>query len=232
MKLFCSLLIASATIIASCADKSSPQETQNPRIDGFTRATPGGGEFRPAERGPVRDVFEPPPVNLERFQLIIDGEVGTPRTLSWEQILALQAVETDTSIMYCVEGWEVWGVWRGISVSKLISSVSPNPDATHVMFHGIDGYSTALPISYLVKYETLLAYKVNGESLGTNDGYPLRLVAFGLFGYKWAKYVTRMQLINGPKLGFWELYGYNDKAIVALERRKFYEGENALPIEY
>jgi len=78
----------------------------------------------------------------------------------------------------------------------------------------------------------MLAYAVNGEPLGINDGYPLRLTAFGLFGYKWANYINRIELINGPSLGFWERYGYDDKAVVPLERRTFYEGEDAQPIEY
>ena len=217
--------------LVSCTEKQSSQ-IELPSNDAFTYATPNGSELLPAERGPVRDVFEPPPINLERFRLTVDGLADAPFSLSWQELLNKNIVDTDTMIMYCVEGWEVWGVWRGVPLAALLDSAAPKEEATHVMFHGVDGYTSAMPIAYLRKYNALLAYNVNGNPLGMHDGYPLRLVAFGLFGYKWAKYINRLELINGPKLGFWERYGYSDKAVVPLERRKFYEGENAQPIEF
>ena len=219
-------------VFVSCADKQSPQQTDNRKADAYTFATPHGSELLPAERGPVRNVFEPPSVDLETFRLTIDGLVSAPYSLSWQDILNKNAAQTDTMNMYCVEGWEVWGVLRGVSIAELLEAAVPQPEATHVMFHTVDGYSSALPIAYLKKYNAMLAYEVNGKSLGLQHGRPLRVVAFGLFGYKWAKYVNRMEVIKGTKLGFWERYGYDDKAIVPLERRKFYEGENARPIEY
>ena len=63
-------------------------------------------------------------------------------------------------------------------------------------------------MAYLRKYNAILAHEVNGQPLKNHDGYPLRLIAFGLFGYKWAKYVARLELISGPRLGFWEKYGH------------------------
>jgi len=50
-------------VFVSCADKQSPQQTENRKTDAYTFATPYGSELLPAERGPVRNVFEPPPVN-------------------------------------------------------------------------------------------------------------------------------------------------------------------------
>lgn len=215
----------------ACQKQENPQNNSN-RIDGLTRTTPNGGILLPAQDGPIRDVFEPPAIRLETFQLKIDGLVKSPQTFSWDQILKRQSVQTDTMIMYCVEGWEVWGQWKGLAIKDLLDTAVPEENATHVLFWGIDGYSTAMPIAYLLKYKTMLAYEVNGQPLKKRDGYPLRLVAFGLFGYKWAKYVTRLELINGPQLGYWESYGYDDKALVPLSRRKFYEGANAQPIDY
>ena len=224
-------LILISLLFFGCENKNEPTSTA-PKPDSYTFATPNGGELPPAERGPIRDVFEPPPINLETFRLTVDGSVENPLSISWRQIKEWKSVTTDTSFMYCVEGWEVWGVWKGISVKELLNLAKPLDGASHVMFHGADGYTTAMPINYLVNYNSLLAYDVNGEPLKVNDGYPLRLTAFGLFGYKWAKYVTRLEVINKARLGFWEEYGYDDKAVVPLERRQFYEGPDARLIEF
>lgn len=227
--LYAGLIVLVALL--SCQDENTPTGAP-PDTDSYTFATPNGGELPPAERGPIRDVFEPPPINLERFQLVVDGLVENPLSLSWEQIKAQNAVTTDTSFMYCVEGWEVWGVWKGVSVAELLKQAKLQESATHVMFHGADGYTTAMPVDYLLNYNTLLAYDVNGAPLKTHDGFPLRLTAFGLFGYKWAKYVSRLEVIDEAQLGFWEEYGYDNRAIVPLERRQFYEGPHPRVIDF
>jgi len=232
MKYITAFIMVFFIILIACESKKTPQESTDHVKDAYTFATPKGSELLPAERGPVRDVYEPPAVNLASFKLKLDGKVSTHLELGWRQIQEMQSVSTDTMLMYCVEGWEVWGVWRGISINELLDSAQPAEDATHVLFHGIDGYTTAMPMTYLRKYNAILAYEVNGRPLKKHDGYPLRLVAFGLFGYKWAKYVTRLELISGSRLGFWEKYGYDDKALVPVERRRFYEGANAEPIEF
>lgn len=38
-----------------------------------------------------------------------------------------------------------------------------------------------------------LAYQVNGETLPVKHGYPLRLVAEGVYGSEWVKYVYKVQ---------------------------------------
>lgn len=218
-------------LVFQCNDKN-PQKNTESKPDGFTRATPKGGELLPAERGPVRDAFNAPPIDLSTFALTVDGMVDSSLTLSWPQILQMQQASSDTMIMYCVEGWEVYGVWKGVSVAELLKAARPQPEATHILFQGVDGYTTALPLAYLLKYNAMLAYQVNGAPLLKHDGYPLRLVAFGLLGYKWAKYVNRLQLIQGTRYGFWERLGYDNTALVPLNRRFFYEGIAAQAIEY
>mgnify|MGYP001036826471 CR=1 FL=1 len=41
-------------------------------------------------------------------------------------------------------------------------------------------------------------------------GFPLQVVAKSKFGYKWAKWVTRIEVTNDASYrGYWELRGYN-----------------------
>lgn len=197
-----------------------------------TQATPNGAKLRPAEDGPVRSALGEPEFNPDTFQLKIDGLVANPLAINWKDLLARPPVYSDTLIMYCVEGWEVWGNWKGLLIQDLLDQAQVQNEGKHVLFHCLDGYTTALPIAYLNKFQGMLAYEVNGKFLTQTDGFPLRVVAFGKFGYKWAKWVTRMEILSESQIGYWEQHGYSDRADVPVERRKYYEKELAQPLAY
>jgi DMSO/TMAO reductase YedYZ molybdopterin-dependent catalytic subunit len=235
MKTICAVLLIGLIFIQSTCKKTLPlnhTDPSTPEIDITTTATPNGGVLKAAEDGPERSVLGHPEVDMESYTLTIDGEVDSSLTLDWTDIQQWHAELSDTILMYCVEGWEVRGNWKGILVSDLLQRASLKENATHVLFESLDNYSTALPIPYLEKYRAILAYEVNGQHLKSNDGFPLRLVAFGKFGYKWAKWVTRLRVLDSSVAGYWETYGYSDEANVPLSRRRYYEGSSAQPIEY
>ncbi len=219
----------------SCGNKDITREAHSGNtdpIDVTTMATPKGGRLRPAAEGPERSALGQPEVNLDSYQLTISGLADSSFSLNWEEIQRWHPVYSDTILMYCVEGWEVWGNWKGILVKELLQKASLKADAQYVLFRCIDGYTTSLPIDYIEKYNVMLAYEVNGEPLEKSDGFPLRLIAFGKYGYKWAKWVSSLGVIDKSQLGYWELYGYSDQANVPLERRKYYEGPDAQPLDY
>jgi DMSO/TMAO reductase YedYZ molybdopterin-dependent catalytic subunit len=200
--------------------------------DGTTMATPNGGELKRAEEGPVRSALGEPTISLETFQLTITGLVDSSYSLSWEDIKELPPAFTDTILMYCVEGWEVWGNWKGVLIKDLLDRAHVQDDGEYILFECVEGYRTSLPISYLVKYNAMLAYEVNHAPLQSHDGFPLRLIAFGKFGYKWAKWVHQLTVMDKSQNGYWEKLGFSDQADVPLERRRFYEGDTVKPLEY
>jgi DMSO/TMAO reductase YedYZ molybdopterin-dependent catalytic subunit len=204
----------------------------NGTIDVTIMKTPNGEALKPAEEGPVLSALEMPKIDLISFQLEITGLVDSSFLLTWAQIQDLPVANSDTILMYCVEGWEVWGNWEGILVKDLLDKARIQQEGEYVLFGGVDGYTTTLPISYLKKYNAILAYRVNGSLLKENDGFPLRLIAFGKFGYKWAKWVNKLEVMNESQLGFWERLGFSDQADVPIRRRRYYEGQNANTLEY
>ena len=117
-------------------------------------------------------------------------------------------------------------------MTELLEQAGLKDDAAHVLFQCEEGYSTSLPLSYIKKYRVLLSYEVNGNYLKKRDGFPLRVIAFGKFGYKWAKWVNTLTVLDNSQMGYWEEYGYSDEANVPLERRKYFEGPNAQALEY
>jgi DMSO/TMAO reductase YedYZ molybdopterin-dependent catalytic subunit len=195
-------------------------------------ATPGGGKLKAAEEGPVRSISDEPEIDTDTFHLTVTGLVDSPFTMTWEEILAMPQTYTDTMLMYCVEGWEVWGNWKGIRIGDLLAKAALRPEGDHITFTCADGYTTSLPISYLLRYNIILAHEVNGVPLSIPDGFPLRLIAFGKYGYKWAKWITSLKVTDESEWGFWEARGYTDKADVPLDRRRYYEGDKTKALEY
>ena len=62
--------------------------------------------------------------------------------------------------------------------------------------------------------QTMLAYALNDETLPIKNGAPLRLRVERQLGYKQAKYIMRIELVEkfdhiaGGKGGYWEDNGY------------------------
>lgn len=88
----------------------------------------------------------------------------------------------------------------------MLALAGVNKDATTAVFTCADGYVTTHPIKDLTDSNAFLAIEVNGERID-RFGFPLRLVAPGKYGYKWAKWIVRIDLVDGDRKGTWERLG-------------------------
>ena len=113
----------------------------------------------------------------------------------------------------CVEGWSVRVLWEGLLVRDLLNEAGILPTAVTVVFHAYDGYTTSLPLQYLLDKDILLAYKMNGVTIPPERGFPFQLVAEQKWGYKWIKWVTEIELSDDVNYkGYWEKAGYSNDA--------------------
>lgn len=126
-------LVVVVAFIAIVTLMTCKEDMDNEDIEGITTATPNGGKLKSAEEGPIRSALGQPSINLETFQLSISGLVDSSYTLSWEEIEELPAVFTDTILMYCVEGWEVWGNWKGVLINDLLEKAIVQSDAKYTV---------------------------------------------------------------------------------------------------
>lgn len=155
-----------------------------------------------------------PRIDTSTYLLTVDGEVGNPVELSWNNVLQLPRT-VSVSDFHCVEGWSVLDCrWEGVRFKDLASLAKPKPTAQAVTFECVDNYTTSLFLSELEGDDVLLAYKLNGEDLEEGLGFPLRLIVPSKYAYKSALWVTRVRFTRGKELGFWERRGYSDSADV------------------
>ncbi|WP_176067146.1 sulfite oxidase-like oxidoreductase [Anaeromyxobacter diazotrophicus] len=190
----------------SLSDRT-PLGSGPPNRHGMPRLPPGQGE---QDELPVLDLGDQPETPLDRWTLAIDGAVEAPVTLSWADLLALPQVELAADF-HCVTGWSMLDLtWRGVPLDALLGLARPAADATHLLVHGRDGYVTNLPLEEALKADVLVAHGLGGGPLPREHGGPARLVVPQLYGWKSAKWVSRLELMTHDRRGYWEIRGYSN----------------------
>jgi DMSO/TMAO reductase YedYZ molybdopterin-dependent catalytic subunit len=152
-------------------------------------------------------------VDRESYRLHVTGLVENELDVTYEQLLSLPAY-SQVVYMPCVEGWGFYAKWTGFRLADLFELARLRPNATYVVFHSSDGYSTGLPLDYLINRNVLMAYGINDVTLPADRGFPLQVVAIDKYGYKWAKWVTEVEVVDKVVAGFWESRGYSNSADV------------------
>jgi len=173
-------------------------------------------EYQGQHLGSVRDFREnsikgPQKVDSANYRLRVGGLVRKPMSLTLDQALKLPSDKRIVKLD-CVEGWSVRILWEGIRLSALFDSAGVDSGANTVIFHGVDGYTTSLPLSYVRGRDLILAHKMNGAVMPVERGYPFELVAEDKWGYKWIRWVDGFELsADSVYRGYWEKRGYNQK---------------------
>lgn len=153
-------------------------------------------------------------LNISEYRLEVTGLVENNLSYTYDEVLEKQKYSKVVTL-YCVEGWSRNILWEGVLFKDLISEANVSDNASTAIFYAYDGYSTALPIDYLIENDILLAYKQNNATLPPENGFPFQLVAEDKYGIKWIKWITKIELSDNESYrGFWESRGYSNKADV------------------
>lgn len=153
----------------------------------------------------------PQHINESDYRLTVTGLTKTTRILTYRDILASHQQYIKVVTLDCVEGWSVKILWEGVLVRDLIREAGVDPRANTVVFTAHDTYTTSFPLSYVMDNDILMAYKMNNVTLPAERGYPFELVAEDKWGYKWIKWIEKIELTDNPNYrGYWEQRGYSN----------------------
>ncbi|MFP3908484.1 MAG: molybdopterin-dependent oxidoreductase [Archaeoglobaceae archaeon] len=155
-------------------------------------------------------------INQSDYRLSVTGLVENPNSYKYEQVINDYKQYKKVITLHCVEGWSVKILWEGILVGDIIEGSHPMDNATVVIFHAHDDYTTSLPLDYVMDNDIMLAHKMNNVTLPAERGFPFELVAESKWGYKWIKWVTKIELSDDTDYrGFWESRGFSNEADVS-----------------
>ena len=95
--------------------------------------------------------------------------------------------------------------WTGVALSDVLTLAGVKDDAVSVLLVGLDrgspegGFRRAMPIEKAMHPDTLLAHRMNGESLPRDHGFPLRAIAPGWVGASQIKWLGRIVVSTTPQ---------------------------------
>jgi hypothetical protein len=172
-------------------------------------------EYQGEKLGSLNDFREnsikgPQYVDKRNYRLEITGLISTPASYRYDDLLKFPTYRKAVTIN-CVEGWSVKALWEGILVKDLLKNTTIKPEVKTIIFYAADGYSTSFPLDYILQNNIIMATKLNGLELPPERGFPFQLVAEQKWGYKWIKWITKIELSDNINYkGFWESQGYNN----------------------
>ncbi len=156
------------------------------------------------------------------WRLTVGGLVERPFSLSLDELRAMPA-RAQITRHDCVEGWSSIGKWKGPTLGSVLQRAVLKPEARYVVFKCADNLQAGIILTQYYESiglidafhpQTILAYEMNDQPLPVEHGAPLRLRVERQLGYKMAKYVMEIEVVDSLAGigdgggGFWEDQGY------------------------
>src|SRR5579864_9390629 len=155
----------------------------------------------------------------------LEGEVKKKQTLDVDSIIKLAPPEERIYRHRCVEGWSMVIPWVGFPLGNLLKQVEPLGKAKYVEFTTIfrpsempgqnSGvlqwpYVEGLRLDEAMHPLTILAFGLYGEELPNQDGAPLRIVVPWKYGFKSAKAIVKIRLVEQQPINTWNKAAPNE----------------------
>ena len=152
------------------------------------------------------------------WSVVVDGLVKKPMRFDLEDLLRLSSMQERIYRMRCVEGWSMVLPWVGYSLSELLKRVEPLGSAKYVAFTSLADpktmpgvrsrvldwpYVEGLRLDEAMHPLTLLSYGMYGEVLPKQNGAPVRLVVPWKYGFKNAKSIVKISLLEQQPINSW-----------------------------
>src|SRR5215472_7739766 len=192
----------------------------------------------PTESFYVRTHFPIPSIDRDAWWLRVEGAIENPFSINYEELLALESLTIPVTLE-CVgnnrnflepkaKGVQ-WGLgavgtaeWTGFPLSILLDRAGVKPDACEVVLEGADGgdleeakrpagkmqFARSIPLAK-ARHDVLMAYKMNGNELPPEHGFPLRAIVPGWYAVASIKWLRRIIVTDRPFTGYYQTMDYS-----------------------
>ena len=192
----------------------------------------------PVELFHVRSHFDAPDIDAARYQLRIDGAVDTPYSLTYRELTEMPSETRVATLECAGNGrallvppvrgvqWELGAVgnaeWTGVPLTALLDRAGLRNDVCEIVLEGADrgvpngepvlsepiSFARSIPVVKALHGDVLVAYAMNGQPLPPDHGYPVRAIVPGHYGMASVKWLTRIEAVRTPFLGYWQTTDY------------------------
>ena len=179
--------------------------------------TPPGQKYIP--KFIIYAEFGIPSIDINDYRLYVEGLVRKRLELSYEDLRKL--IDTEyRSDFHCVTGWSVKDVhWRGIRLTRILDMAEVSEEAKYLYLVSLDGYTTIVNINDARDPMAMIVLEINGKPLSIQQGFPARVFIPHLYGWKSAKWLSKIIAIDRYIDGYWESKGYHERGHVWREER-------------
>ena len=191
----------------------------------------------PTESFYVRTHFPIPAIDKDEWWLHVEGEVEKAFQINYEELLKLKSLTVPVTLECAgnnrdflepkVKGVQ-WGLgavgtaeWTGVPLAILLDRAEVKSEAREVIFEGADGgileepkrppgkveFARSIPLAKAHE-DVLLAYKMNGNELPPQHGFPLRAIVPGWYAMASIKWLQRIVVTNKPFTGYYQTRDY------------------------
>lgn len=177
---------------------------------GFGALIPGADRFRIYSVTPGLPSIAP-----AGYRLKVSGLVERPLDLTLSDLEAMPRT-TLVKDFQCVTGWRVPGVrWDGVPLSHVLDTAGVRPGAAALAFDSYDGlYTESLTLAQARRPDVMVAYRFENGPISRDHGGPARLYVAPMYGYKSAKWLSGIRVVDRVEPGYWEQDGYDVDAWV------------------
>ena len=186
----------------------------------------------------VRTHFPIPKIDRDAWWLHVEGEVEKPFAIDYEELLKLESLTVPVTLECAgnnrnflepkVNGVQ-WGLgavgtaeWTGVLLSVLLNRAVVRSSAREVVLEGADhgmlddpksppgGLRFSRSVSLeKARRDVLLAYRMNGNDLPPEHGFPVRAIVPGWYAMASIKWLQRIIVTDQPFAGYYQTLDYS-----------------------
>lgn len=164
------------------------------------------------EKFPVLTYGPTQKITKEEWRFRAWGLVEKEKDWTWDEFMKLPQSKLQADF-HCVTHWSRFDdVWEGVMFRDFLKEVNVKPEAKFVLQHAYGGYTTNLPLQWMVEEDVMFVHTVNGQPLEAEHGGPMRVFTPKRYAWKGAKWIKGLEFLAKDKPGFWEVNGYSNTA--------------------
>jgi DMSO/TMAO reductase YedYZ molybdopterin-dependent catalytic subunit len=191
----------------------------------------------PTESFYVRTHFPIPSIDRDAWWLRFEGDVENPFATNYEQLVELESVTIPVTLECAgnnrsflepkVKGVQ-WGLgavgtaeWTGVPLSVLLDRAGVKASAREVILEGRDcgmldepksppgelTFARSVPLAK-AQQDVLLAYRMNGQALPPEHGFPVRAIVPGWYAVASVKWLQRIIVTDQLFTGYYQTIDY------------------------